>query len=550
MNTTRTAIVALFSILNLFIYPNGQVAAEVECVTLEGSEGVEIVFEKEGAGYNWVEYRDKDAERSWSISGARFSLQTLDGKRTNLGEAGFANLAKRDGEGGQEVVLETELAMPPVSVKQVFSICGDGRTLRIRTLLRATSDPVLIHRVGLLEISVPGENLHLTGSPNVSCPIFGDHVFAGIEYPSAMCQVEGDNLSLAQHSYTQVESEWVDLPSAVFGSVAEEDVSTAGKDALRRTFLRYLDTVRVKPADMHVHYNDWWTAPVPSSEKFVLDNIAEMKRGLYDRTGFFFDSYALDAGWSDTHSVWEIDKKNFPEGFDRIRDAMAEVGGHPGLWVSPSSLYPFALDNKWLKSEGYEVTPHTWLEYNACLAVGGKYQKAFKEAALKHVRDADLAHMKFDGFVQSCNVEEHGHPTGAESYLPIAEGLMEVFDAIRELNPNIAMEPTCFWYNPSPWWLMHVPFNIGPFGDDSPYGRCPCPEWVEAMTTARDIKNLDGRDSFLMPSSALQCFDIIVQCPGVFQNHATMAIGEGDGSSLATSTPSTWRVKSGSSSPI
>ena len=30
-----------------------------------------------------------------------------------------------------------------------------------------------------------------------------------------------------------------------------------------------------------------------------------------------------------------------------------------------------------------------------------------------------------------------------------------------------------------------------------------------------------------MPSSALQCFDIIVQCPGSFQNHAVMAIGRG-----------------------
>ena len=74
---------------------------------------------------------------------------------------------------------------------------------------------------------------------------------------------------------------------------------------------------------------------------------------------------------------------------------------------------------------------------------------------------------------------------------------------------------------------MHVPFIIGPFGDDSPYGRCPAPDYVESMTTAREIKNLEGRGSFLMPSSALQCFDIIVQCPGAFQNHAVMAIGRG-----------------------
>ncbi|HEO70836.1 MAG TPA: hypothetical protein ENN80_06185, partial [Candidatus Hydrogenedentes bacterium] len=74
---------------------------------------------------------------------------------------------------------------------------------------------------------------------------------------------------------------------------------------------------------------------------------------------------------------------------------------------------------------------------------------------------------------------------------------------------------------------MHTPFIIGPFGDDCPRGWCPCPEWIESLTTAREIRNLRGRDAFLMPSSALQCFDIIVQCPGPFQNHAAMAVGRG-----------------------
>jgi hypothetical protein len=198
-----------------------------------------------------------------------------------------------------------------------------------------------------------------------------------------------------------------------------------------------------------------------------------------------------------------------------------------GLWVSPSSLYPFALDNRWLASAGYEVTPHPTLGFSACLARGGKYQTAFKEAALRYAQEANLAHMKFDGFVPRCDEAGHGHAPGADSLLPLAEGLMEVFDALRTQNPNIALEPTCFGYQPSPWWLMHVPFIIGPFGDDSPFGRCPAPDYLESMTTAREIKNLEGRGSFLMPSSALQCFDLIVQCPGAFPNHAVMAIGRG-----------------------
>ena len=112
-------------------------------------------------------------------------------------------------------------------------------------------------------------------------------------------------------------------------------------------------------------------------------------------------------------------------------------------------------------------------------------------------------------------------------YNTIAEGLADVFPTLREQDPDIALEPTCLGYYPSPWWLMHTPFVIGPFGDDSPRGRCPSPEWIESMTTARDIANLSGRDAFWMPSSALECFDIIVQCPGEFYNHAVMAIARG-----------------------
>lgn len=232
-------------------------------------------------------------------------------------------------------------------------------------------------------------------------------------------------------------------------------------------------------------------------------------------------------GWSNPKSVWGMDTNQFPQRFAPIRAALEAMGSHVGLWISPSSLYPPALDNHWLEAAGYEVTPQRGLGLNACLAKGGRYQAAFKNAALGYAREARLAHMKFDGFIAQCDVAGHGHKTGAESRLPIAEGLMEVFDELRRFNPDIALETTCFGYQPSPWWLMHVPFIIGPFGDDSPYGRCPAPDYLESLTTARDIKNLEGRASFLMPSAALQCFDIIVQCPGAFQNHAAMAVGRG-----------------------
>jgi len=509
--------------------PLGSVAMAQEegvCV-LRSEQGVQVRFERNETGWRWTEYEDEAARLRWPIAGPLFSLQTTDGRRTNLGDTGFETLTRAEEGAVPCVVLETQLGSPPVSVRQTFSFCPDQRTMRVSSELKATGGPVTIQRVGLLEVQLPGQALKLMGPGHVSSPVFGDRTFAGVEHPSALCQVDEDTLYLAQHSYTRVGPEWTKLPAAVFGSASEDDVAAYGDEPLRRAFLRYLDTVRVKPADMHIHYNNWWTMPVPFTEEDVLGNITELRQGLYDETGLFFDSYAMDMGWSNSHSVWDIDKGHYPQGFRRIRDALGAMDARPGLWVSPSSLYPPALDNRWLEDRGYETTPGSHIGRFACLALGGRYQRDFKAALLRHARSGNLGHVKCDGLAWPCDVATHGHPTGIESYQPIAEGLMDVMDALRAQSPDIALEPTCLGYHPSPWWLVHTPFIIGPFGDDCPPGRSPCPEWLEALTTARDVANLHGRDAFLMPSSALQCFDIVVQCPGDFENHGVMAIGRG-----------------------
>lgn len=490
-------------------------------VALRGAGGVEAVFEAREGRIRWSSYRDPAAGREWPVAGPLLSLQTEDGFRANLGDVGFTVPADAPPT-AEAVTLEATLARPAAQVRQVFSFCPDGRTLRIRTRLRATGPPLTIQRVGLLEVRLPGQKLQRIGPEYVSCPIVGDRIYAGVEHPSVICQVDGDMMVLAQHSYTKLGPEWVEVPAAVLG--APSDADGVGPEGVRRAFLRYLDTIRVKPRDMHLHYNNWWTMPVPSTEKDVLDNIAALKAGLYDPTGLFFDSYAMDMGWSDPHTVWEINRKGYPHGFRRIRDALAKMHSRPGLWVSPSSCYPPALDNSWLEKEDYEVSPGAGF---ACLALGGRYQHAFKQAVLRHARNANLGHVKFDGLVWPCPATTHGHHPGFESFQPIAEGLMDVLDALRKQNPDIALEPTCLGYYPSPWWLMHTPFVIGPFGDDCPRGQSPCPEWLESLTTGRDIANLQGRDAFWMPSSALECFDIVMQCPGDIRNHAVMAVARG-----------------------
>lgn len=497
--------------------------ARAEQLTLDAGAGALAHFGDAACANRWVSYTSTSLDRTWPIAGPLFSVELEDDRSADLSDACPVLIREQDA-----IIFESELPGAGLRVRQQYAFAGDGTTLRILSSLAALDAETAVKTVTLFSLELPGQTLALKGPAHVSSPVFGDFVFMGVEHPSAQCVADGARVLLRQSPHLHVTRDWTTLPGVVFGSATADDAAVAGDEALRRAFLRYLDTVRWKPGDLHVHYNDWWTAPVPSSEEFVLANIAALKAGLFDLSGFFFDSYAMDMGWSNPHTVWEIDTRQFPQGFDRVRAALAAVGAKPGLWISPSSLYPPALDNGWLGKNGYEVMPDSpWKMRAACLARGGKYQAAFKQAILRHAKDAELAHVKFDGYVARCTADDHAHPIGDDSCLPLAEGILDVFDALRAQDPDIVLEPTCFGYGPSPWWLMHTPFIIGPFGDDSPHGRVPCPEWVDSMISAREIKNLEGRSSFLIPSSALQCFDIIVQCPGPFQNLAAMSIGRG-----------------------
>jgi len=484
--------------------------------TLRGPDGVEAVFQQVGRSVRLAEIRDTGAERVWRFEGPIAAIETSDGQRY------AADGASMRLSGLRPHALTLQGAWPAIGleVRQDCAFAGDGRTLRVATSLRATREPVALCRITPLDVASLDGPLERVGPAHVSCPIIGAGLFMGIEHPAATTEVDGARARVSQRRDLVIGRDWTPLPPAVIGA------SPGGDDraAIKRAFLAYLDTVRVKPADMHIHYNNWWTMPVPFTEADVLANIAELQEATGGR---LYDSYAMDMGWSDPRSVWKVNREGYPAGFSRIGDALRSFGCEPGLWVSPSSLYPPALDNNWLAESGFEVSPGSHIGLFACLAKGGRYQREFRDTLLRHAQDAGLAHVKFDGIAWPCVAEDHGHPPGEGSYVAIAEGLMEIFDVLRAQRPDIALEPTCFGYFPSPWWLMHTPYIIGPFGDDSPHGVSPCPEWIESMTTARDAVNIEGHDSFWMPTSALECFDIIVQCEGPVYNHAVMAAGRG-----------------------
>ena len=205
------------------------VLGEATPTTLQGRDGVEAIFAHANGGYRWVGYRDLAGARDWRIAGPRFSFETSDGRRVNLDEPGFERLVVKD----HLVELETALPAPAIEVRQEFSFCPDGRTLRIRTFLRSPRG------------TGPGEARRPARTPSqrAGFPVDGPRVclLARLRRPP-LCRTSSIRRPGARPR--GIPSRWrnpsmsawagsgLALPGAVLGSASEKDVAMAGEEGV------------------------------------------------------------------------------------------------------------------------------------------------------------------------------------------------------------------------------------------------------------------------------------------------------------------------------
>ncbi len=93
-----------------------------------------------------------------------------------------------------------------------------------------------------------------------------------------------------------------------------------------------------------------------------------------------FDSFCIDCGWPNPHTIWQMDKTNFPVGFTKVRRAALSMGTDLGIWISPGSCCDFVLDQEWAGKQGYEAMPSAagnGTRFGLCLA-GHRYQSELR----------------------------------------------------------------------------------------------------------------------------------------------------------------------------
>ena len=360
-----------------------------------------------------------------------------------------------------------------------------------------------------------------------SHPIFCETIWAGVEFVAAFNEYSDEGFVLrSRPGGRSISTDWVKLHSTVTG-VAEPN-------AARDSFLRYIEDIRLRPARLFACYNTWWSLPHLFNEKEYLDLMGRLKEGLYEKEGVFFDIVTTDLGWSDPHSIWKINQTTLPDNLDRMVEIVESAHGKPGLWMSPSEVYPEVMDYDWAKKNGFVVVAAKATNghvFRGLSLADPRYRSEVKEQLKWLIKQKRLGHIKYDGFIES---EEEGHHRllpGDDSVEPLAEYSLELIKASLEANPDLVTEPTYLnsWANYiSPWMIKYADSVWGNAGADLPRGLGPAPDYRESHTTSREYYIFSSLQEVWLPQNALQYFDV-VQCDSAegFPNHAAMAFGRG-----------------------
>jgi hypothetical protein len=360
-----------------------------------------------------------------------------------------------------------------------------------------------------------------------SHPIFCETMWAGVEFVAAFNDYSGEGFVLrSRPGGKMLTPDWLKLHSTVMG-VAEPG-------GVREAFLRYIEDVRLAPPRLVACYNTWWSLPEIFNEKQLLTLVQTLVKSLHEKHGVFFDFVTADMGWSDPQSIWGVNRADFPNGLGPIVENLKSASGKLGLWMSPSEVYKPVIDFGWAEKNGYATVGSSEDSAGGLRGISladTKYRNAAKQQLRQLIRQNQLGHIKYDGFIAQ---ETRGHDDllpGEDSVEPLAECSLELIKASKEADPAVFTEPTYLnsWANYiSPWIIKYADSVWGNAGGDCPGGMGPAPDYRESQTSAREYFIFRSLQEVWLPQNALQYFDV-VHCDeaGGFANHAAMAFGRG-----------------------
>jgi len=315
----------------------------------------------------------------------------------------------------------------------------------------------------------------------------GDECFVSLAHPAGFARLENDQVVLRQYPGARL-APGGKFPcmEAVYG-VARSGEVRASFVAYVRSRMRRVLRGHDKPYAVLEPFGgqpggDFW-----ETEKFLLEHLSKVAQGQREG-GPPFDFYSVDF-WHDTAGdLTTFNRKNFPEGFEKVRDEILGAGMRPGLWIDSGGLPQWTIgDNPairgcFTKGEGRgEIC-------RACEPVNALYKKAF----VRHVRENKVGILKFDNLGPDCkppccdNAAHEHLPGPLYSVEAIHNG---VIGFLRELDaecPDVFV--MLYWGYRSPWWLQHADmyFECGAHIEAASAAEFPAPYARDSVTQRLD----------------------------------------------------------------
>ncbi|HET8897812.1 MAG TPA: enterotoxin, partial [Rhodanobacteraceae bacterium] len=212
---------------------------------------------------------------------------------------------------------------------------------------------------------------------------------------------------------------------------------------LRRDFAAYLERERAHPYRPFLHYNSWYDIGyfTPYTEAQALERIHSWCRELVQKRGVTLDSFLFDDGWDDRSASWNF-SKDFPHGFVPLKQAAAQCGAAPGIWLSPWGGYGKPHDQRIAngKKAGYGIVD------DGLALSAPKYWQRFHQVVMQLLEQNGINQFKFDG---TGNVNSVFPGSRFDSDFAAA---IQLIDDIRAAKPGTFINLTTGTWA-SPFWL-------------------------------------------------------------------------------------------------
>jgi hypothetical protein len=376
-----------------------------------------------------------------------------------------------------------------LSVHWCAVLRDNANYLRQEITLRAFSQPVDIAEVRLFDFDAPGA--HVVGKVAGS-PIVAGNFFFGFESPLSVSDVKGARATAVLPRV---------LPLGAGQSITYSSViGVAAPGQLRRDFLAYIEEERAHPYRTFLHYNSWFDLGSSQSERYdeaqVLDRVHAIGEELVRKRGVTMDSFLLDDGWDNTHSLWEFNP-GFADGLTNIRKAAESYGFGIGVWLSPWGGYDVAKEQRIAAGEraGMETVK------GGFALSAPRYYLLFEKTCLGMISKYGVNQFKIDG---TGNASQVFPGSIFDSDFSAA---IHLIDELRLKDPNIYINVTTGTL-PSPFWLRYSD-DVVRGGDD--YNFDGVGSWRQKWMTYRDEQTYRNivEGGPLFPLSSLMLHGII-----------------------------------------